>query len=82
MDATCCQLPVVTWLHGQPLTPCHALLCVCWVVVLRRQAIELDGTNHVFYSNRSATYLRKGDKQAALDDAIQCIKVKPDWAKG
>ena len=43
-------------------------------------AIEKDGTNHVFYSNRSAAHLNLGDATAA--DAESCIKVKPDWAKG
>ena len=45
-------------------------------------AIEKDGTNHVFYSNRSAAHLNLGDATAALADAESCIKVKPDWAKG
>ena len=45
-------------------------------------AIEKDGTNHVFYSNRSAAHLNMGDATAALADAESCIKVKPDWAKG
>lgn len=38
--------------------------------------------NHVFYSNRSAAYLSKGDAANALKDADACIKVKPDWPKG
>jgi stress-induced-phosphoprotein 1 len=45
-------------------------------------AIEKDGTNHVFFSNRSAAHLSKGDAQNALIDAEACIKVKGDWAKG
>ena len=32
-------------------------------------AIEKDGTNHVFYSNRSAAHLNMGDATAALADA-------------
>ena len=45
-------------------------------------AIEKDATQHVFYSNRSAAYLAKGDAEAALKDGIACIDAKPDWAKG
>lgn len=48
----------------------------------RLQAIEKDPSDHVFYSNRSACYLSKGDKAAALSDAEKCVGAKPDWAKG
>lgn len=47
------------------------------------QAISLDPDNHVFYSNRSATYLAKKDaKSKALKDAQKCVSLKPDWVKG
>ena len=46
------------------------------------EAIALDPTNHVFYSNRSAAHLSKGDANSALQDAEKCIEVKPDWPKG
>ena len=46
------------------------------------EAIELDATNHVFYSNRSAAYLSNDNGEAALADAELCIKTKGDWAKG
>ena len=47
------------------------------------QAISLDPDKHVFYSNRSAAYLAKGDaKSKALKDAEKCVKLKPDWVKG
>ena len=42
----------------------------------------MDGTQHVFYSNRSAAYLSNGDVEKALEDAEGCIKLKGDWAKG
>ncbi|TFJ85938.1 hypothetical protein NSK_002758 [Nannochloropsis salina CCMP1776] len=37
---------------------------------------------HVYFSNRSAAYLSKGDAAAALEDAEQCIKANPTWPKG
>ena len=46
------------------------------------KAIELDGSNHVFFSNRSAAYLKKGETQKALDDGSKCIDLNPTWAKG
>jgi stress-induced-phosphoprotein 1 len=45
-------------------------------------AINVDGTNHVYYSNRSAAYLSKNDATNALNDANACIGLKPDFAKG
>lgn len=45
-------------------------------------AINLDGTNHIYYSNRSAAYLSKGDALNALEDANSCITLKPDFSKG
>ena len=46
------------------------------------KAIELDPTNHVFFSNRSAAKLSSGDAEGALADAEGCIAAKPDWKKG
>lgn len=45
-------------------------------------AIELDGTNHIFFSNRSGAHLGLGDHSAAQDDARECIRINPTWAKG
>jgi len=45
-------------------------------------AIEVDPSDHVFYSNRSAAYLSKGDADNALVDGEKCIELKPTWAKG
>jgi stress-induced-phosphoprotein 1 len=46
------------------------------------KAINLDGANHVYFSNRSAAYLSQGDAQNALDDANSCLGLKPDFSKG
>lgn len=50
-------------------------------VDLFSQAIQMDPSNHVLYSNRSAAYCSLKNYQQALDDAEKAIKVKPDWAK-
>ena len=39
-------------------------------------AIEKDGTNHVYYSNRSTAYLNLGNGAAALTDAESALKSK------
>lgn len=46
------------------------------------KAIDADGTNHVYYSNRSAAYLKKGDGNNALEDAMSTIAINPDFSKG
>ncbi|KAK6340155.1 Hsp90 cochaperone [Orbilia blumenaviensis] len=46
------------------------------------QAIELDPTNHVLYSNRSGSHASLKDFDAALTDATKCTEIKPDWSKG
>ena len=45
-------------------------------------AINADGTNHVYYSNRSAAYLKSGDANNALEDANSTIAINPDFSKG
>jgi stress-induced-phosphoprotein 1 len=46
------------------------------------QAINLDNTNHVLFSNRSAAYLKAGKYQLALEDAEKTVQLNPTWAKG
>ncbi|KAF7354943.1 Heat shock protein sti1 [Mycena sanguinolenta] len=46
------------------------------------QAIALDPTNHVLFSNRSAAHSGKKQWEDALKDAEQCIVVNPSWSKG
>jgi stress-induced-phosphoprotein 1 len=46
------------------------------------KAINIDPNDHVFYSNRSAAYLSKGDAVNALSDGERCIVISPNWAKG
>ena len=45
-------------------------------------AIALDPSNEVYYSNRSAVYLKLNDPKRAAHDAIKCIELKPNWSKG
>lgn len=46
------------------------------------KAINADGTNCVYYSNRSAAYLKKGDANNALEDANSTIAINPEFSKG
>lgn len=46
------------------------------------EAINLDNTNHVLYSNRSAAYAKANKYDLALKDAEKTVEIKPDWAKG
>lgn len=46
------------------------------------KAIEIDSSDHVFFSNRSAAYLSAGNAESALEDGEKCIQISPNWAKG
>ena len=45
-------------------------------------AIKVDPSNRVLYSNRSNAYTRLGNFEAALKDADDCIRQDRDWHKG
>ncbi|KAH8813151.1 hypothetical protein F5884DRAFT_671214 [Xylogone sp. PMI_703] len=46
------------------------------------KAIEIEPSNYVLYSNRSAAYASKKDYKNALADAEKTTELKPDWPKG
>lgn len=46
------------------------------------KAIEVDASNHVLYSNRSACHASLKNFEQAVKDADKCIELKGDWAKG
>jgi len=46
------------------------------------EAIALDQTNQVFYSNRSVAFTAMQMYEKALEDADECIRLQPTWAKG
>lgn len=45
-------------------------------------AIKLDHKNHMYYSNRSVSYLGKGKLDEAVKDAKECIRLEPTFMKG
>eukprot|EP00752_Nemacystus_decipiens_P001491 g1465.t1 len=45
------------------------------------EAIELDGSDAAFRSNRSAVYMSMKEYEKALVDAEVCRRLKPDWQK-
>ncbi|EMR64618.1 hypothetical protein MGN70_006552 [Eutypa lata] len=46
------------------------------------KAIEIEPSNHIFYSNRSAAYASKKEWASALKDAEKTTEIKPDWPRG
>jgi len=45
-------------------------------------AIKLDSSNHVLFSNRSASYASMELWMQAFEDAKECTTLNPTWAKG
>ncbi|XP_026210206.1 tetratricopeptide repeat protein 28-like [Anabas testudineus] len=50
-------------------------------VRLYSEALSADPQNCILYSNRSAAYLRQGQYNTALDDAIKARLINPKWPK-
>jgi stress-induced-phosphoprotein 1 len=46
------------------------------------EAIQVDPSNHILYSNRSAAYAKTGKYNESLQDAEKTISLKNDWPKG
>ena len=46
------------------------------------QGIKEDPESAILYSNRSAALLQLRKAAKALEDAEQCISLRPDWDKG
>jgi stress-induced-phosphoprotein 1 len=46
------------------------------------KAIAADKTNHLYFSNRSASYASKKEWELAITDAKECIKLDPTFIKG
>ena len=51
-------------------------------VVAYTGSLELDPSQHLCFSNRSAAHLKLHDAESALQDASQCVKLEPSWPKG
>lgn len=47
-----------------------------------KQAIDLDPSNHILYSNRAMAYCGLKDWVKAKADGLTCVKMKPDFVKG
>jgi stress-induced-phosphoprotein 1 len=77
-----------------PLSPTHYAQAACTFETILSsstdvdtsdkftEAIAIEPSNHILYSNRSAAYASKKDYQHALEDAEKVTEIKPDWAKG
>lgn len=50
-------------------------------VALYTEALQLDPSNHILYSNRSAARLKQGLFAQALQDAIAARDLCPTWPK-
>ena len=45
------------------------------------EAIKLDSSNYLYYSNRSAAYANIGKYEEALDDGEKTVELNPNWGK-
>jgi tetratricopeptide (TPR) repeat protein len=46
------------------------------------KAIQLDNKNHVYFSNRAASYSGLHNHEQAVQDAKECIRLDPSFIKG
>ncbi|CAD7695454.1 unnamed protein product [Ostreobium quekettii] len=51
-------------------------------VKLYSRGIEMDDSNHILFSNRSAAYSKLKRFEEAKRDAERCVELKSDWPKG
>jgi len=49
---------------------------------LYSKAILQEQTNHIFFSNRSASYAGLQEWESAIKDAKECIRLNPEFIKG
>ena len=45
-------------------------------------ALSLDEKSHVLYSNRCTAYIALESYDKAMEDADECVRLQPSWAKG
>ncbi|KAF8686177.1 hypothetical protein HU200_043650 [Digitaria exilis] len=50
-------------------------------VTFYSKAMDLDPEDATLLSNRSLCWLRTGDAEKALQDAVECKEMRPDWPK-
>lgn len=50
-------------------------------VQLYSEALKVDPTNHILYSNRSAALIKMGQFGKALQDAVRTKELNPKWPK-
>jgi len=60
----------------------HAKKDLAAAIQLYSEAIELDPSNHVYYSNRSACLAEVGRFAEAKADGKRCVSIDPTFAKG
>jgi tetratricopeptide (TPR) repeat protein len=60
------------------------IFCISSIICKNNQlqAIDMDPDNHVYYSNRSAAYMKADSISKALRDGEKCVELAPNWSKG